>query len=186
MTEKAINYNKRNKESRVKYAKDYSIKNADKIRLKRKQNYENKKAIKQAYGRKYRKIYLKKAKDKIANWAREYSRKRRKQDPMFRLILNLRRRLNHLLSGSKSKRTMQLTGCNSEFLKQYLENKFLNGMTWGNYGKVWHVDHIYPLSRVNLFDETELSKVCHYTNLQPMFAEDNIRSSNKIKIRSEG
>jgi hypothetical protein len=50
-------------------------------------------------------------------------------------------------------------------------------MTWDNYGK-WHMDHIYPLSLAKTTEEIE--KLCHYTNLQPLWAVDNIRKGNKI------
>jgi len=53
-------------------------------------------------------------------------------------------------------------------------------MTWDNYGKTgWHVDHIKPLTRFDLTEETEVVKAVHYTNLQPLWAVDNIRKSNK-------
>lgn len=179
MNKRSSKYNMINKEARAAYQKDYSTKNREKILKGFRDNYQAKKESKQAYGRKYRKTYLVKAKDKVRALARNYSRRRRKEDPMFRLIMNLRRRLNHLLKGSKSKKTLELTGCDSDQLKKYLSNLFEPGMTWDNYGTEWHVDHIIALSKVDLFDEDKLSKVCHYSNLRPMWAEDNIRKSNK-------
>jgi hypothetical protein len=60
---------------------------------------------------------------------------------------------------------------------EYLGDLFTEKMNWDNYGK-WHVDHIIPLSSANT--EEEIYKLCHYTNLQPLWAEDNIKKSNKI------
>ena len=50
-------------------------------------------------------------------------------------------------------------------------------MSWENQGK-WHIDHIIPLS--SAANEEELYKLCHFTNLQPMWATDNIRKGSKI------
>ena len=61
--------------------------------------------------------------------------------------------------------------------KEHLENQFKEGMTWHNRSE-WHIDHIVPLSSAN--NEEELYKLCHYTNLQPLWAEENLKKSNKI------
>ncbi|MEM4726181.1 MAG: hypothetical protein QXG63_04505 [Nitrososphaerales archaeon] len=63
----------------------------------------------------------------------------------------------------------------------YLESKFLPGMTWDNHGRNgWHIDHVRPLSSFDLTDPEQLKQACHYTNLCPMWANDNIRKSNKL------
>jgi hypothetical protein len=70
--------------------------------------------------------------------------------------------------------------------RQYLESKFEPGMNWENQGKKggkkngWHIDHIYPLSKIDLQDEEKFKKANHYTNLQPLWAIDNFKKSNKI------
>lgn len=87
---------------------------------------------------------------------------------------NLRKRLNKLLKFNGKSHIVNL-GCSVEQLKKYLESKFQVGMTWDNYGK-WHVDHIKPLSK---FDIANYKEACHYTNLQPLWAKDNIRKGNK-------
>ena len=53
-------------------------------------------------------------------------------------------------------------------------------MSWDNIGRDWHIDHIFPLSKVNWENEEERKMACHYTNLQPMFAIENIKKGNKI------
>ena len=160
MVKKVLAYRKKNIKKWRTYHSAYVEKNREALRVKQRAHYQATIDERRAYGRKYRKIYLKKEPKKIRDLARVYSRKRRSEDPMFRLILNLRRRLNHLLNGSKSQRTLELTGCDSKFLKSHLEAQFAPKMTWGNYGK-WHVDHIIPLSKYNLFDESDLRKACH-------------------------
>jgi len=53
-------------------------------------------------------------------------------------------------------------------------------MCWENYNIVWHIDHIFPLSKINWSDQEQIAMVCHYTNLQPMYIKDNIIKSNKL------
>jgi hypothetical protein len=73
--------------------------------------------------------------------------------------------------------TFKIIGCSPLQLKEYLEQKFTKGMNWENQGK-WHIDHIIPLSSAKTEDEVYI--LCHYTNLQPLWAEDNLKKSNKI------
>lgn len=70
-------------------------------------------------------------------------------------------------------------GCSPEFLKEHLERQFVEGMTWENRNE-WHIDHIIPLSSAKT--EDELYELCHYTNLQPLWAEDNLKKSNKVLL----
>jgi hypothetical protein len=72
---------------------------------------------------------------------------------------------------------LDIVGCSPEFLKKHLENQFVSGMSWDNRSE-WHIDHIIPLSSAKTKDE--LYKLSHYTNLQPLRSEDNLRKSNKI------
>lgn len=74
--------------------------------------------------------------------------------------------------------TVELIGCQVEELRNYLEKKFTDGMSWAN-RKMWHIDHIIPLSSFDLTKKEEQLRAFHYTNLQPLWAEDNIRKSNK-------
>ena len=73
---------------------------------------------------------------------------------------------------------MELSGCSKEELYTFLEAEFSEGMTWENYGK-WHVDHIRPCASFNLEDVEEQKKCFHWTNLQPLWAVDNIRKGSK-------
>jgi hypothetical protein len=111
-----------------------------------------------------------------------YNKKRTQCDPTYKLSRNLRTRLNsairkHLKTGSAVKDL----GCTIEFLKSYLESLWQPGMSWDNYGKYgWHIDHIKPLASFDLTDREELLKACHYTNLQPLWAVDNLKKSDKV------
>lgn len=129
-----------------------------------------------------RKKYLKN-KDKALEYDNLYKKRRAEQDPSYKLIRTLRDRHSKAVKNSgndKNFRTTDLLGCDSKYLKKYIEIQFKDGMNWDNYGNVWHLDHIYPLSKVNWVDIYETSKYCHYSNLQPMFAIDNIRKGNRI------
>ncbi|MCI4437669.1 MAG: hypothetical protein JHC33_12755, partial [Ignisphaera sp.] len=90
----------------------------------------------------------------------------------------------------KNTKSIKLLGCDVSFLKLYIESKFLPTMTWENYGKYWHIDHIIPCASFDLSIEEEQKKCFHYTNLQPLFAVTqiingieyigNLNKSNKI------
>jgi hypothetical protein len=83
------------------------------------------------------------------------------------------------LNISKTNKTFEIVGCTPEFLKEHLEKQFVDGMTWENRGE-WHIDHKIPLSSAKT--EEELYKLCHYTNLQPLWAEENLKKGNKIIV----
>ena len=70
------------------------------------------------------------------------------------------------------------TGCSASTLAAHLESKFQDGMSWDNYGE-WHVDHILPMASFNLLDPIERAKANHYTNLQPLWAEENFKKGSR-------
>lgn len=114
--------------------------------------------------------------------AREYM-KRRYEDPTFRLRHLSRNRIHRALAygkGAKSARTHELIGCSVEQLRAHLEAKFQPGMSWENYGPVWHVDHVRPCASFDLSDPVQQRACFHFSNLQPLFAEDNIRKHCRI------
>lgn len=111
-----------------------------------------------------------------------YKKERRQADPLFKATVNLRRRLNRALKASRWHKNCDFNsyiGCTLSDLHTHMEVQFTVGMTWGNYGQ-WHIDHIIPLSSAQ--SESELFKLCHYTNLQPLWALDNIKKgSNHVR-----
>jgi hypothetical protein len=160
--EKNSNYKKKvrktNPEKFAEREKIYRINNPDKVKLRRKTYYENNKE-KQF----------------------KYVRERIKTDPVFKLVNNMRRRISIFLSLNgitKKNKTFDIVGCTPQFLKEYLEQKFTEGMSWELIGQHIHIDHITPLSSANT--EEEVYKLCHYTNLQPLWAFDNLSKGSKI------
>jgi hypothetical protein len=79
----------------------------------------------------------------------------------------------------KNNTTFKILGCSPEDLKIHLEKQFKEGMCWDNYGYYgWHVDHKIPLDSAKT--EGDVYKLCHYTNLQPLWRKDNSKKSNKL------
>jgi len=99
---------------------------------------------------------------------------------MYCLRLRLRARTFKAFKYSywnKSKGTKDLLGCSFEIAFKHIERQFIKGMSWENRSE-WHIDHIIPLASAKT--EEELIKLCHYTNLQPLWAVDNLVKNDKI------
>jgi hypothetical protein len=111
----------------------------------------------------------------------KYAKKRLETDINFKLARNLRCRLNKALkSKNKNGSAIQDLGCSIEELRLYLESLWQPGMTWENNTYIgWHVDHIRPLCSFILTDPIQLKEACHYTNLQPLWYNDNMKKSGK-------
>ncbi len=162
----------------IKKSKNYKINNRDKViqsyRDYRKNNPER---LKES-----RKKYKENNKEKITEYRTYYSNKRRKESDIVRMSENIRRRVNSILKTKgfyKRNKTFDILGCSPTQLKEHLESMFSDGMTWENYGLYgWHIDHIIPVSSAK--SEDELYKLCHYTNLQPLWCKDNLSKGSKI------
>lgn len=112
---------------------------------------------------------------------RAYQERRRRNNPQFKILHNLRKRQNRALKNIlKYAKTSALLGCSLDDFKIYLEKQFKSNMTWENYGKVWEIDHIIPCCEWNLFNPEEQKMCFHYTNLQPLYVSDNRKKSKKL------
>lgn len=110
-------------------------------------------------------------------YSRKYMRERLAKDPLFRLLCNLRSRTRIAFLGHcKNQTTLDLLGCTLDKAKHFVELKFLPDMSWDNYGQ-WELDHIIPLGIAP--SSVELEKLCHYTNLQPMWKSDHVKKTAK-------
>lgn len=124
---------------------------------------------------KYRQNMTDEQKTKLRQYKNAWERNR-KLNPTEKLKDNLRRRLYRALKGKVKKVSAIFgLGCSIEEVKNHLERQFTNRMSWENYGTVWHVDHIRPLCSFNLSLKSEQQKAVHYTNLQPLLVEDNLK-----------
>ncbi len=123
-------------------------------------------------------------KDAARKYAREYAREKAKTDPIWRARKVMRTRIGAAIvrgGGVKSKKTMQLVGCDVPALKSHIEKQFKPGMTWENYGKFgWHIDHIKPCSAFDLTDPVQAEECFHFTNLQPLWAFENLSKGDRF------
>lgn len=160
-----------NKEKFIERSKQYNLKNKERIREQQKQwRLKNKE-----HHSELNKQWRLRNKDLI----RIKDKKRRDTNITYKLTLNLRRRVLLALQGkNKSSSTLKLLGCTPKFLKKYLESKFKQGMSWDNRHE-WHIDHIRPCASFDLTDQKQQAKCFHYTNLQPLWAQENMSKGAK-------
>lgn len=150
---------------------------ANKEHLRRK-GIEYRKANKEKC-RKTREAWRKNNRDKVQAIQTRYAAKKLKTDPLFCLKNRMRVRMCQAMRSAgvyKSDRTLVLIGCTSSQLKKHIESKFLPGMSWEN-RKLWHVDHMVPIAAFDLATEDGQKAAFHYTNLQPLWAKDNLKKS---------
>lgn len=110
----------------------------------------------------------------------ERAKVRRKTDPMYLMKRRIRNRTYLALRSkgwNKNNKFVQYIGCSQEELKLHIEKQFVTGMSWENANE-WHVDHIIPLDSADTIED--LYRLSYYTNLQPMWATDNIKKGAKI------
>ena len=117
-----------------------------------------------------------KYREKELKQKKEYYQKY-KNDPIFMLKKRFRQRIYHYIKGNnKSKKTAEVLGCTYEEFKIHIESQFKNGMCWERLNEI-HIDHITPISFATTVEE--VYKLNHYTNLQPLWAKDNLTKYNK-------
>lgn len=164
-----------NQERYLQEKKDYSSKNKEAIKERNRNQY-----LKNREKRlEYQKNYIHKNKQILRPKIAARAIKKYHSDLHYKIKSNLANRIWQFFKKGRTK-TMDFVGCSTEELKVYLESKFTEGMSWSNYGKGgWHIDHIKPCSKFDLSDPEQQKQCFHYTNLQPLWAIDNIKKSNK-------
>lgn len=119
--------------------------------------------------------------EKVREWRRQYHLRHRSETD-YVLKTTLRKKIYAVL-GRKSQRESYLgfLGCSIEQLRFYLEGKFTEGMTWKNHSRYgWHIDHVIPLAYFDMNDKDQARQAFHYTNLQPLWAQDNLKKWAKL------
>ena len=175
----------------LKKSKEFYLKNKESVLDNAKNRYQfnsqNKLKYSKLYYEKNKLLLLEKSKKytinnykKVLDYQKKYKQDKYHKDPIFKIIICVRARVNNFLKEKnikKNNKTFEIVGCSPQSLKEHLEKQFVNGMTWDNQGK-WHIDHKIPLASAKT--EEELYKLCHYTNLQPLWAEDNMKKGSKL------
>jgi len=121
-------------------------------------------------------------KEEIIEKVIAYNKKKYHTDSYYKLKTTLRNRVGKVLREAKVKKnhkSMDLIGASPSFVMGYLEAKFTEGMTWENHGE-WHIDHVQPCCSFDLTSEEEQKKCFHYSNLQPLWAKDNLAKGGKL------
>ena len=116
----------------------------------------------------------------------EHIKNRMKSDLNFKLSHNLRSRTNKASKSQnvrKTNKTFDLLGCSHSFFKKWIIHQLYGIMTIENYGKVWCLDHCYPLAKCNLNDKNDLYRYNNWINLRPMYIKENIIKGDKIDHR---
>ena len=122
------------------------------------------------------KIYIKNNRSKI----NAYEREKRKNDCKFYLFCKIRQKTNYTFKSQTIEKINDLIGCSNYFFRKWIIHQLYGDMTIENYGKIWCLDHCYPLS---IIKENELNKYTNWINIRPMYIRDNIIKSDKIDNR---
>lgn len=151
--------------------------------LEHKEKYLNRAKEHYFSNRKEKLEYIKKYKKNNKNKYLGYRQKER-STPQGKLNHNIGNGIRSMLRGNKNKQHWEnIVGYTVEQLKEHLEKQFKQGMTWGNYGLYgWHVDHIIPkISFIyNSYKEPQFKECWSLDNLQPLWAEDNLKKASKV------
>lgn len=121
-----------------------------------------------------------KHKDRVRERKRKYHKMKMETDSLYVTMKRCRRRTAKAFEVSywtKTSTTKELLGADYEVVHKHIEDQFVDGMCWEN-RHLFHIDHIIPLASAKT--EEELIKLCHYTNLQPLWQEDNLKKGDKI------
>lgn len=200
------NKEKRRQQARARYLKNKErhrvrsrakyLANREAILARCKSNYQKNKTLKAEQQRKRLKqpAALARHRGLCARWAAANREKMRAfyrkayhkgmKDPKVAMGFRLRVRLAGVFrrlkaTPKKAASTMALVGCSREQLVAHIESQFKRGMTWEN-RSAWHLDHIRPISSFDLLDPEQQRECFHFSNLQPLWRQENLEKSDKV------
>ena len=163
----------------------YYYSNKELVELKRKEyiQTEKYKIRRQGYLKENReeinrvkKLYKLNNRENILQKKKDYYQ-RKKNDPIFALTKRLRQGIYRSIRGVKLRSSLDILGCTEEKFKIHIENQFTDDMSWDRLNEI-HIDHIIPISSAETLED--VYRLNHYTNLQPLWARDNIQKYDKI------
>lgn len=192
-------YYLKNREDLIQEQKDFYQQNKEKIKSQARVRHHKNKEKNNMFAKKWKeghkeevKIYNKQYKKQHRKELNQYANQKHNEDINVKLANNLRNRLRDALKNDfKSGSAVADLCCSISDFKLWLEEQFYSNpktgeaMSWDNYGKLWHIDHILPLSSVVLSDRVQLKKVCHWFNLRPRWAYQNISESDRGMSRNK-
>lgn len=127
-----------------------------------------------------KKVYAKLNKDKI----NAYKRNRYQNNFGYRMEMTNRLRLREVLKGkTKDVSSKECVGCTVDYLQAWIRFQFYDGMTTNNHGEYWHLDHVKPCESFDLTKTDQLKECFHWSNIQPLRWDKNIKKSDKIDPR---
>ena len=154
-----------NREQQSAYHKQYRANNADRIRIRNRE-------------------FIKNNREKVRKQRTIYNRRYLQRNLSARIRARLRCRFGQAVRlGYKSSSVTSLLGCSIGDFKIYLESLFQSGMSWDNYGigkGKWNLDHIMPCAIFDLTKPEHQKRCFHFSNMQPMWSDDNMRKSDKV------
>lgn len=176
LIERSKKYYEDNREKIKERVRNHWNDNADEINQKRRDRYEN--------DEEYHTKRLNECSTSNAK-CRPERRLKAKENKEASYYLELcRKRMRHVFNGRETKtdKTLNLLGCDGDFLKKYLEGTKVPGKDYSDA----HIDHIIPCSTFDFKDEEQQRKCFHYTNLQLLPAKENLKKSNKLDYINYG
>ena len=176
---------KKNNPDKVReYGRKWANNNRKPISDETEQERSDRLAMRKIYNKKYRETHKEQIRlsfqtEEFREKNNLYLKNKKETDILFKLKCRLRTMTCQAFSRksfNKNGKTFNILGADVDFMKEYIESKFVGSMSWENSNE-WQIDHIIPLSSAK--DEEEMLLLCHHTNLQPLWTEDNQRKSDK-------